>query len=311
VGLVAIALLGFNAWRTYDGYFLRWPRHPDARFAYNSTLLEESQYLNEATDLRVVVLSGHFPADLDPALVDSFLHRTDLSVRWCDVRQSLIYPGGEDAYVLEPNYFAIDSMLRERFVGVDSAVYERHLEDGSRVFAVYPLERRRLDTSLAAEVGPVGWSNATVFPDGLPGDWAPVSLPVTVGDRVSLLRYEISNDGHASPGDAVTVLTFWRVVQPGPATAITFLHLLSTEGVVVAGYDGFGAPPNLWVGGDLVVQVHHLALPGDLRAGAYPIELGWYERDTGVRWNVQTTEGERPNRLLLQPVRVGTQDGSH
>ena len=309
VVVVAVALLGFNAWRTYDGYFVRWSRHPDARFAYNSTLLEESRYLDGAGDLRAVVLSGHFAADLDPALVDSFLRRTDLALRWCDIRQSLIYPGGEDAYVVEPNYLPIDPLLRERLVDVSSLVHKRRLGDGSALFAVYPLERERVDASLAVEAGPVGWSDATVFPDGRPDDWAFVSLPATFGDRVALVQYEVSNGGRASAGDVVTVLTFWRVVQPGPATAITFLHLLSPEGMVIAGYDGFGAPPNRWCGDDLVVQVHRLALPGDLRDGAYPIELGWYERDTAVRWKVQTAEGEQPNRLLLQPVRVGTQGG--
>jgi hypothetical protein len=110
-----------------------------------------------------------------------------------------------------------------------------------------------------------------------------------------------------APGDPVTVLTYWRAVAPGPADGITFLHLLSPEGAIVAGTDGFGAPPNQWQTGDVVVQAHRFALPGDLAAGAYPaypIELGWYERGTGERWAVTLPGKGQVDRLLLSPLRV-------
>ena len=150
VVLLSVVVLGVNAWRTYDGYFYRWPDHPDARFAYNTTLLEESRYLDRTPDIDAVLLSGHFPSDLDPALVDSFLRRADLDPRWSDVRQALVYPGGESTYVLQPDYFAIDPLLHEEFVGVEAPPYEQRLADGTLVFAVYPLPRDLLETRLPA-----------------------------------------------------------------------------------------------------------------------------------------------------------------
>jgi hypothetical protein len=306
VVMLGVVLLGANAWRTYDGYFVRWPRHPDARFAYSSTLLDESRYVDGVPDLDSVVLSGHFPSDLDPALVDSFMRRTDLVPRWCDVRQALIYPGGERAYVLQPDYFPVDPVLYEQFVGADRPLYEHRLADGTFVFAVYRLEGSLLRARLPRGAPAVGWSHATEFPDGLPDDWAPLAWPVIFCERAGLAGYEILNGERLAPGDVVTMLTFWHVLQPGPATGITFVHLLSPEGTVVAGYDGFGAPPNRWVAGDLVVQVHRFGLPGDLAPGAYPVELGWYERDTLVRWTVPTGDGGHApaDRVLLQALVV-------
>ena len=120
------------------------------------------------------------------------------------------------------------------------------------------------------------------------------------------MGYEVLNGEQVAPGDVVTVLTYWHVVQPGPAEGITFLHVLGTEGTVVAGYDGFGAPPNRWIAGDVLVQIHRFGLPGDLSPGRYPVELGWYERDTLERWHVPTGDGGQTpaDRVLLQPIEV-------
>jgi hypothetical protein len=304
VAVLGVVLLGANAWRTYDGYFSRWARHPDARFAYSSTLLDESRYVDGAPELDSAVLSGHFASDLDPALVDSFVRRTDLVPRWCDVRQALIYPSGESAYLFQPDYFPVDPTLHEQFIGAGGPPHEHRLADGTFVFAVYWLESSQLRARLPRGASPVGWSDATTFPDGLPDDWAPVGWPVVFGERVGLVGYEILDGERIAPGGVVTVLTFWHVVQPGPAMGTTFVHLLGPKGAVVAGYDGFGAPPNRWVAGDVVVQMHRFSLPGELAAGAYPVELGWYERDTLVRWSVPTGDGEHAlaDRLLLQPI---------
>jgi hypothetical protein len=98
----------------------------------------------------------------------------------------------------------------------------------------------------------------------------------------------------------ITVLTYWRALRPGPASATTFMHLLGRDGTVVAGYDGFGAPPVRWHTSDRVVQVHRMPVPGDLAPGVYPIEVGWYEKDTGVRWKVNSRSiGYVVERLLL------------
>jgi hypothetical protein len=51
-----------------------------------------------------------------------------------------------------------------------------------------------------------------------------------------------------------------------------------------------------------------LALAGDLAPGVYPIELGWYERDTGTRWTVSLPDGGSVDRVLLEALKVSTKD---
>jgi hypothetical protein len=306
------AVVGLHAWRTYDGYFLRWPHHPDARFAYSSTLLDVARHLDASPEMQHALLSGHFPSDLDPEMVERFLRREDLTPRWADVRQALVYPADTSptsaVYLFEPDYFSVDPLLRELFVGGEP-IYEHRTPEGAVVFAVYRLETAPLQERLAAaQESPVGWSQATVFPAGLPEDWDALEGPVSFGGRVELLGYEVLNEAPAAPGDVVTLLTYWRAAGPGPAAGITFVHLLGPDGRVVAGYDGFGAPPNRWQAGDVVVQIHRFSLPGDLALGTYLIELGWYERDSGVRWVVELAGEERVDRVLLRPLRVVEKD---
>ena len=305
-GVPLVLLLGYNAWRSHEGYFVRWAVHPDVRFTYNATIIEQGLYLNEAAELDSVVLSGHFPADLDPALLQSALRRTDLTPRWCDVRQALIYPGGASATLFEPDYFPIDPVLYGRLMGAPAPVGERRLDDGTVVFRTYPLRedllRERLDE---AAPGPVGWSRATRFPRGAPDDLVELSWPVSFAGRVDMLGYEIVGGNRAAPGQLLTLLTYWRAREPASAQAITFLHLLDAEGRVIAGDDRYGAPPNRWLADDVIVQLHRVVLPGDPGQGVYPIEIGWYERDSGQRWTVPLNGGQAVDRLLLGPLYVG------
>jgi hypothetical protein len=244
---------------------------------------------------------------LDPALVESALRRTDLVPRWCDVRRSLIYPGGGSSTLFEPDYFSINSILYDQLMGRPEPVYEQRLGDGTLVFRTYPLRAELLDERLAqAAAQPVGWSGATRFSRGMPDDLVELVWPVSFSGRADMLGYEILGAGRARPGQLVTLVTYWRAQQPASAQAVTFVHVLDPQGQVLVGDDGFGAPPNRWQAGDVIVQLHRMVLPADLASGVYPLEIGWYERDSGQRWEVTLDGGGTVNRLLIGPLQVVT-----
>jgi hypothetical protein len=254
------------------------------------------------------VLSGHFGGDLDPALVDSYLDRRDLVVRWCDVRQSLVFPAGGPGFVFRPDHFPVEPRLSVLFIEPAEPIHEERLDDGTFVFSVFSLSARRLERVVGElEANQVGWSDATVFPDGLPQRWQIVELPAVFDERIALVGYGVLNGARVSAGAQMDLLTIWRVIQPGPLAARMFVHVLRPDGTVVAGVDSFGAPANRWIERDIVVQLHRLSLPADLPASQYPIELGWYLADSGTRWRASVDQGVTVDRLLLSPLIVSAQ----
>jgi hypothetical protein len=74
------------------------------------------------------------------------------------------------------------------------------------------------------------------------------------------------------------VLTYWRVLQRPPNLAV-FVHLVDAQNQVVTQFDGFAALVDRLAPGDIVVQLHTLALPATLARGNYRLELGAYTRD--------------------------------
>jgi len=80
-----------------------------------------------------------------------------------------------------------------------------------------------------------------------------------------------------TPGNSITLLTYWRVeIPPGVALKI-FVHLTDEAGRLVAQSDGLGSPPRGWASGDLIVQRHAITIPADASAGPYIPLIGLYE----------------------------------
>jgi hypothetical protein len=65
--------------------------------------------------------------------------------------------------------------------------------------------------------------------------------------------------------------------------------------------DVLGAASDTWRAGDILVQLHRLALPP--QAGSYAVEVGWYVPPDGPRLPVDGVDAPG-DRVLLAPVRV-------
>jgi hypothetical protein len=83
-----------------------------------------------------------------------------------------------------------------------------------------------------------------------------------------------------------------------------FVHLLDAAGRIVAqtdGQPGDGALPTRgWLPREVVTDPRRIALPASLPAGAYRLELGWYDAATGQRLTVNAPPGA--DHLLLPQI---------
>ena len=131
----------------------------------------------------------------------------------------------------------------------------------------------------------------------------PLTWPVDLGHRVALLGYELDRT-QVSPGEALQLLSYWRVLEPSDVPAVIFVHLLDAHSQVKGGQDRLDAPIAHWQPNDIVIQVHAVALAVDAAPGTYQLEVGFYSTDDSARWPVFDGDIPVADRLLLHPIEV-------
>jgi hypothetical protein len=123
------------------------------------------------------------------------------------------------------------------------------------------------------------------------------------GGFVTPLWYAASQ-ASAGPNKPLHVTIHWGVARAPHRAAVSFAHLLDAEGRYLAGWDGLTAPATCWQAGDWIEQHYVLPLPPDLAPGTYPIEVGWYDADTGKRWPY-VVNGETVGDRMLEEWKSG------
>ena len=131
----------------------------------------------------------------------------------------------------------------------------------------------------------------------IPNHWPERVKPLAaLGDSIELASAQLST-ASAEPGETVEVRLRWQVVAPpGPALLHRFVHLGDPAAQPLAQADGpvMGGeyPARLWAAGEVFDETVTLTLPVDLPAGAYPVTIGLYDFDSGVRLPL-SVEGTR------------------
>jgi len=119
---------------------------------------------------------------------------------------------------------------------------------------------------------------------GLPA--MPFPTDIRFGGVIRLAGYAL--DPAAAPrGTAVRVTLYWQASGLRSADGRVFLHLVDAKGNTVAQADGppgsTAEPTSTWEPGQVVTDVHTLALPATLPAGTYHLQVGLYALQTGDR----------------------------
>jgi hypothetical protein len=161
--------------------------------------------------------------------------------------------------------------------------------------------------SVKVQAVPVGQPATPVPP---PADLA-LSNPLlaTLGDRVRFLGYDLDTES-VHPGGEVSFTLYWQALRPMEFSYSVFTHLLGPSSQVIGQKDGVpqdGAyPTTLWQPGEVVVDRYSFLVNPDVPPGSYPLEIGMYRPETGVRLPVLDAGGQAvpDDRILLPEITV-------
>lgn len=289
--LVAITTLWllFAGITTTSDYFIRWGQSAQVRGAYQHTLTEILDYLERThTFIHPVVISSVYPGPVhDPSIALVLSGGVSRPARWIDARYALLIPPEPSTHLLIPDSTPPHTAFRPLLQPV--ATVRLRPDDLDPGFTHY---------SLAAD------------PLAL---WPPAAA-VNFGDAARLLHARWLQPAVA-PGATAELLTVWRVLDPariGPIVppayttdVVMFTQLLDESGNHFAQRDSLEAPSWDWQPGDVIIQVHPIAIPPDTAPGVYPAIVGIYDRQSRERLPVLNENGDAiDTRASVMPLHI-------
>jgi 4-amino-4-deoxy-L-arabinose transferase-like glycosyltransferase len=266
-------------------YFLRWAPAPDVRAAYQHTMVTALASLADEP-AGPIVLSSLYPAAAhDPSLAMVLLPRHYDNLRWVDARYALLWPASQSAPLILPASTPLHPAFADFVAGGETV--------SLRADDLDPFFRR-------AQLLTAGWQ---VEP-----------APANFGDGLRLL----GGRWLATPvpaGGVAELLTLWEVVEPalvGPLVppaytteVVFFSHVLDERGAIVMQRDSLDAPSWSWQPGDLVAQIHSMAVPPETEPGIYQTAVGVYDRYSERRLPVKGPNGQVvETRAFVVPLEV-------
>jgi hypothetical protein len=137
----------------------------------------------------------------------------------------------------------------------------------------------------------------------------PQPLVATFDQQVRLLGVDAPAELRITPGATITFTVVWQALGTSPAPLVRFVHLLGTDGHLVAQQDTIPCngecPATSWLADEILLDEARLIIPSDLAAGTYRLGVGWYDQTTQQRLSVVTETGQaQADNLVQLPVIV-------
>ncbi|HLF25154.1 MAG TPA: glycosyltransferase family 39 protein [Anaerolineae bacterium] len=292
-------LIAFNAFLTARDYFLDWPRGDYVRFWQQATWTQAARTLDADPSTLPVAASGLSIHALDPQTFELLLKRTDLSLKWFDCRNAILYPGGAAARYLSPDFFPCDPNLWARYLPEAELIAQpRWPDSGNVILTLHQFDARPwLDSLLPSLSSQPIYAGGESFTAGDPStNLEPLALPLDL-DGLRLLGWTMDRDSWR-PGETVEIESGWKVTAPLAEPLSLFVHVSASDGAIIAQFDGLDVGVASLEPGDVFVQRHRLPLPPDATPGPYRLSLGAYHPDTGARLTA-VVDGRAIDTLVL------------
>jgi hypothetical protein len=287
--IIALLIIADGAWNVRD-YFVTWANKETVQVLWNKPMAEIASYLDRSDDQTPVaicsLLTNRNEAWLRtaPDFFRYLMRRDTSALRFYDCRYSLIVPnGGAETRYAFPGT-APTSQFVSRFLG--------SWLDGAQPIGGVTLSADnaliRTDTRVALDSKLKHLAVA----------------PVNFGHAVELLGYElpVQPASVAKPGQALVLITWWRVKLPLSPNLTQFTHLLQGERIV-AQQDLLSVMPGTLRPSDVFAQVHEfINIPPDAAPGDYTLAIGLYDSVTRQRLTIYDGNVPHGDRLTLAKI---------
>jgi 4-amino-4-deoxy-L-arabinose transferase-like glycosyltransferase len=300
----ALLFVGNLVWTAND-YFNVWPSIDTVRFWHQSGLYAVANILQSDPSSSPVAIC--LPDNLidertwwwNPAWrhMHYLLQRPDLSIRYYNCADTMILIDGSARYAFPD---AIDEATLQEFL-----IYSQFLAPAATDRVELPqrlgtmLRVDRSQTSLAQVLNQVMLSSTVT----LDVDQSAAQVPIDFGDEVKLLGYSLSKTS-VKPGHSIDLVTYWQVTASLPPQLSQFTHVLDGQGNIVAQQDRWMVTSQSLQIGDVVIQIHHLDLPNDLKLGNYQLAIGLYTQSDGKRLPIIVNGQPHGDRVFLRSIEV-------
>ncbi len=135
-------------------------------------------------------------------------------------------------------------------------------------------------------------------------------VTATFGDLAQLRGYDLQAGFQA--GGQIRLTTYWEVLNATTAPYKVFVHVVGQPqpdgNVIYAQQDAEPCTNRYstlrWRPGEIVVDHYTLTLPNDLPAGAYTLEIGWYNEESGRLTVTQASSQSAGDTLMLKHLQL-------
>ncbi len=138
-----------------------------------------------------------------------------------------------------------------------------------------------------------------------------ISISATYGNNIILLGVDFPQKTY-HPGEQVEINYYWQSPPADIRDKAVLVHIdhdgyrIQDDHILLKEYD----PLYLFAqdGTELLKETRTITIPSDAKPGAYEINIGIYDRNTGTRTEVETKETHKknkvimPERLLIQTI---------
>ncbi|MBK8022233.1 MAG: glycosyltransferase family 39 protein [Chloroflexi bacterium] len=281
-----ILLLGFNAAWAADDLLVDWSQQPQTQRLFNARLGALARFLDRSgvstpALLCIDELVTETPFELTNAhKMALMMHRPDMPLRVADCGTTLILMnGGAPQYVVMIGEDGLDTLNPEFATWLESGEIIDRPDVPPRSIALL----RSADV-LANRAGVFTTTAPVTFAPDEPGGFGVALPPLRFEGNLTFLGYDRRWSDTLSPGDLLSLVTYWRVDGIVPPDLTFFIHVQDDPGArPVAQRDSAVVMPGLLEPRDILIQVNYVDLPFSLPTGEYRISTGAYEAATGRR----------------------------